>query len=183
MRLFNINFLKNKKIILEEQNHNKKYNQYVELGKLVKESRTQNKLAVKELSNISKIPESSINSIENNIEDLRPRDPFLRSILLKLEKCLSLENNTLVGLKIRETNTFEKNKKKMRKKGFETLGKHTAEWIHLSHAASLRERTRRDSTCRSSPKPKPLFEEEPQAPATLRRSANASKRALMTSPG
>ena len=111
MRLFNINFLK-KKITLKEQNHTKKYDQYDELGKLVKEARIQNNLSVKELSNISKIPESSINSIENNIEDLRPRDPFLRSILLKLEKCLSLKNNTLVGLEIRETNTFEKNKKK-----------------------------------------------------------------------
>ena len=83
MRLFNINFLKNKKTKLEEQNNSKKYNQYVELGKLVKEARTQNNLSVSELSNISKIPESSITSIENNIEDLRPRDPFLRSILLK----------------------------------------------------------------------------------------------------
>ena len=66
-------------------------------------------------------PESSINSIENNIEDLRPRDPFLRSILLKLEKCLSLENNTLVGLEIRETNTFEKNKKKIILRKFDFL--------------------------------------------------------------
>ena len=113
MRLFNINFLKNKKITLEEQNNSKKYDQYVELGKLVKEARTKNNLSVKELSNISKIPESSINSIENNIEDLRPKDPFLRSILLKLEKCLSLKNNTLLGLEIRETNNFEKNKKKI----------------------------------------------------------------------
>ena len=113
MRLFNINFLKNKKITYKEQNNSKKYDQYVELDKLVKEARTQNNLSVKELSNISKIPESSINSIENNIEDLRPRDPFLRSILLKLEKCLSLKNNTLLGLEIRETNTFEKNKKKI----------------------------------------------------------------------
>ena len=118
MRLFNINFQKNKKITLEEQNNSKKYDQYVELGKLVKEARTQNNLSVKELSNISKIPESSINSIENNIEDLRPRDPFLRSILLKLEKCLSLKNNTLLGLEIRETNTFEKNKKKIVEKMF-----------------------------------------------------------------
>ena len=113
MRLFNINFLKNKKITLEEQNNSKKYDQYVELGKLVKEARTQNNLSVKELSNISKIPESSINSIENNIKDLRPKDPFLRSILFKLEKCLSLKNNTLVGLIIKEINTVEKNKKKV----------------------------------------------------------------------
>ena len=111
MRLFNINFLKNKEITLEEQNHSKKYNQYVELGKLVKEARIQKNLSVKELSKFSKIPESTINSIENNIEDLRPRDPFLRSILFKLEKCLSLKNNTLVGLEIKETNTFQKNKK------------------------------------------------------------------------
>ena len=121
MRLFNINFLKNKKKTLDEQNNSKKYDQYIELGKLVKEARTQNNLSVKELSNISKIPESSINSIENNIEDLRPRDPFLRSILLKLEKCLSLENNTLVGLKIRETNTFEKNKKQIILRKFDFL--------------------------------------------------------------
>ena len=121
MRLFNINFQKNKKITLEEQNNSKKYDQYVELGKLVKEARTQNNLSVKELSNISKIPESSINSIENNIEDLRPRDPFLRSILLKLEKSLSLENNTLVGLEIRETNTFEKNKKNFILRKFDFL--------------------------------------------------------------
>ncbi len=121
MRLLNINFLKNKKITLEEQNNSKKYDQYVELGKLVKEARTQNNLSVKELSKISKIPESSINSIENNIEDLRPRDPFLRSILLKLEKCLSLKNNTLLGLEIRETNTFEKNKKKIILRKFDFL--------------------------------------------------------------
>ena len=120
MRLFNIKFLKHKRLTLDEKNHSKKYDQYCELGKLVKEARIQNNLSIKELSNISKIPESSINSIENNIEDFRPRDPFLRSILLKLEKCLSLENNTLVGLEIRETNTFEKNKKKiiLRKRDF-----------------------------------------------------------------
>ncbi len=112
MRIFNINFLKNKKIRLEEQNHSKKYDQYCEIGKLVKEARIQNNLSVKELSNISKIPESSINSIENNINDLRPKDPFLSSILFKLEKCLSLKNNTLAGLRIKETKTFENNKKR-----------------------------------------------------------------------
>ena len=81
MRLFNINFLKNKKITLEEQNNSKKYDQYVELGKLIKEARTQNNLSVKELSNISKIPESSINAIENNI-DLRKGSLGLRSSML-----------------------------------------------------------------------------------------------------
>ena len=110
MRIFNINFLKNKKIF-EENELSNKYDQYVEIGKLVKEARIQNNLSIKELSNISKIPESSINSIENNIKALRPKDPFLRSILFKLEKCLSLKNNTLAGLRIKEINTFEKNKK------------------------------------------------------------------------
>jgi cytoskeletal protein RodZ len=113
MRIFNINFPKNKKIIVEKQNYSKKYDQDGEIGKLVKEARIHNNLSIKELSNISKIPESSIKSIENNIKSLRPKDPFLRSILLKLEKCLSLKNNTLLGLEIRETNTFEKNKKKI----------------------------------------------------------------------
>jgi cytoskeletal protein RodZ len=111
MRIFNISFPKNKKIILEGQNNSKKYDQYSEIGKLVKEARIQNNLSVNELSNISKIPESSINSIENNIKEIRPRDPFLRSILFKLEKCLFLKNNTLVGLRIKEIKIFEKNKK------------------------------------------------------------------------
>ncbi len=111
MKIFNINFQKNKKIILEENDHSKKYDPYGEIGKLVKEARIQNNLSIKELSNISKIPPSSLNSIENNIKEFRPRDPFLRSVLLKLEKCLSLKNNTLVGLRIKETNTFEKKNK------------------------------------------------------------------------
>ena len=121
MRIFNISFPKNKKIILEEQTHSKKYDQYSEIGKLVKEARIQKKLSVNELSNISRIPESSINSIENNIKDLRPRDPFLNSILFKLEECLFLKKNTLVGLRIKETNAFEKNKKKYILRKFDFL--------------------------------------------------------------
>ena len=121
MNIFNINFPKDKKKILEDNDHSKKYDQYGEIGKLVKEARIQNNLSIKELSNISKIPESSINSIENNIKEFRPRDPFLRSILFKLEKCLSLKNNTLVGLRIKETNTFEKNKKKYILRKFDFL--------------------------------------------------------------
>ena len=121
MRIFNIIFPKNKKKILEKNVHVKKYDRYDEIGKLVKEARIQNNLSIKELSNISKITESSINSIENNIKELRPKDPFLRSILFKLEKCLSLKNNTLVGLRIKETNTFEKNKKKYILRRFDFL--------------------------------------------------------------
>ena len=121
MRIFNINFLKNKKKILSEKVHSKKYDRYGEIGKLVKEARIHNNLSIKELSNISKIPESSINSIENNIKELRPRDPFLRSILFKLEKCLSLKKNTLVGLRIKEINTLEKNKNKYFLRKFDFL--------------------------------------------------------------
>ena len=121
MRIFNINFLKNKKKILKEDDHSKKYDRYGEIGKLVKEARIQNNLSIEELSNISKIPESSINSIENNIRELRPRDPFLRSILFKLEKCLSLKDYALVGLAAKETNNFEKNNKKYVIRKFDLL--------------------------------------------------------------
>ena len=121
MRIFNIKFQKNKKIILEEDDQSKKYDQYSEIGKLVKEARIKKKLSVYELSNISKIPESSITSIENNINDLRPKDPFLNSILFKLEKCLFLKSNTLLGLRIKETSTFKKNKKKYFLRKFDFL--------------------------------------------------------------
>ena len=112
MRIFNINFPKNKKNLLEENDYSKKFDRYGEIGKLVKEARIQNNISIKELSLISKIPESSINSIENNIKELRPKYPFIRSILFQLEKCLSMKENTLVGLANKETNTFDKTKKK-----------------------------------------------------------------------
>ncbi len=131
MKIFNINFPKNKKLILEENDHSKKYDRYGEIGKLVKEARILNNLSIKELSNISKIPESSINSIENNIKELRPREPFLRSILFKLEKCLSLKNNTLVGLRIKETNSFEKNKKKYILRKFDLLNSWKGSFIYF----------------------------------------------------
>ena len=131
MRIFNINFPKNKKIMLEEQNSSKKYDQYAEIGKLVKEARIQKNLSVKELSNIFKIPESSINSIENNIKDLRPINPFLRSILFKLEKCLSLKNNTLVGLTIQETKTLEQNQKKYILRKFDFLNSWQGSFLYF----------------------------------------------------
>ena len=109
MKIFNINFIKKNTTKTDEYNQSKEYDPYVEIGKLVKEARIKNGFSIKELSDISKIPESSINSIENNIKNLRPRDPFMRSILFKLEKCLYLKNNTLVGLRIKDTNTSDKN--------------------------------------------------------------------------
>ena len=112
MKFFNINFLKKKNKTRDEKNNIKRYDRYIKIGKLVKDARIQNNLSIKELSRISKIPESSINSIENNIKELRPKYPFIRSILFKLEKCLSMKDNTLVELANKETNTFEKSKKK-----------------------------------------------------------------------
>ena len=108
MKLFNINFFKKNNQVVDKKKHTRKYDRFCEIGKLVKDARIKNNLSIKELSDISKIPESSINSIENNIKELRPKYPFLRSILFKLEKCLFLKDNTLVGLAIKETNTFDK---------------------------------------------------------------------------
>ena len=90
---------------------NKVVDHYEEIAKIVKESRIQQNLSIKELSKISKIPEQTINSIENNISDIRPKYPFIRSILIKLEECLVLKKNTLIKLPIREIETFKKEKK------------------------------------------------------------------------
>ena len=121
MKIFNINFLKKNQKVSNDKIQIKKFDRYGEIGKLVKEARIQKNISIKELSNISKIPESSINSIENNIKDLRPRDPFLRSILFKLEKCLSLKNNTLAGLAIKEPNSFDESKNKFIIRKFDFL--------------------------------------------------------------
>ena len=84
--------------------------QYIEIAKLVQEARIQQNLTVQELSMISKIPEQTINSIENNNKNLLPKYPFIRSILIKLEECLVLKRNTLVKLATREKETFKKEK-------------------------------------------------------------------------
>ena len=111
MKIFNLIFQKKSIQIIDDQRFLKDYDVYNEIGKLVKEARIKKNLSIKELSVISKIPESSINSIEKNINDLRPKYPFIRSILLKLEKCLSLKDNSLVGLVTKEGNSFNKNNK------------------------------------------------------------------------
>ena len=90
---------------------NGEVDQYREIGKLVNEARIQQNLTIKELSRISKIPEQTINSIENNNKNIRPKYPFIRSILIKLEECLVLKKNTLVKLAIREKEIFKKEKK------------------------------------------------------------------------
>ena len=86
--------------------------QYKDIANLVKEARIQQNLTIQELSLISKIPEKTINSIENNNKKIRPKYPFIRSILIKLEDCLVLEKNTLVNkLIIQKSETFKKEKK------------------------------------------------------------------------
>tara|TARA_A100001388_G_scaffold267623_1_gene241949 strand:+ start:61 stop:570 length:510 start_codon:yes stop_codon:yes gene_type:complete len=103
--LFSINKKTEKKVLNQDL-----LDHYKEIAKLVKEARIQQNLSVQELSQISKIPEQTIYSIENNNKNMRPKYPFLRSILIKLEECLVLKKNTLVKLAISEIETFEKEK-------------------------------------------------------------------------
>jgi len=110
-----MNILKNLFLFNKKSEKNKEFSpglvdQSLEIAKLVKEARTQQNLTIKELSNISKIPERIIKSIENNNKNIRPEYPFIRSILIKLEECLVLKKNTLLNLAVKE-------KKFLKKKG------------------------------------------------------------------
>ena len=107
-----------KKIFLFKKNSknnqgssNEVVDQYIEIAKLVKEARIQQNLTIHELSRISKIPEQTINSIEKNNKNIRPKYPFIRSVLIKLEDCLLLKKNTLVDKAIKEKKAFKKEKK------------------------------------------------------------------------
>ena len=108
--------LKNLFLFNKKTKNNKSFNHevgdhYKEIAELVKEARIQKKLTIQELSGISKIPEKTLISIENNDKTLRPKYPLIRSILIKLEDCLVLKKNTLVKLAIREKETFKKGEK------------------------------------------------------------------------
>ena len=111
MKIFKSFFQKNKQKIDDKEDINQVFDQYYEIGRLVKEARIEKQVSIKELSRISKIPEYVINSIENNIENSRPAYPFIRSILLKLEECLSLRKNILIDLLIKEKKYSKKDKK------------------------------------------------------------------------
>ena len=105
--------LKNRFLFYKKSEKNEEFNtglvdQYIEIGKLVKEARIQKNLTAKELSYISKIPERIINSIENNNKKIRPGYPFIRSILIKLEECLVLKNNSLLNLAVKERKILKK---------------------------------------------------------------------------
>ena len=103
-------FLLNKKSENKDPN-NEFVDHYLEIAQLVKEARIQQNLTIKELSYISRIPEQTINSIENNNNKIRPKYPFIRSVLIKLEECLVLKKNTLLKLATREKEIFKKEKK------------------------------------------------------------------------
>ena len=103
-------FLFNKKIENNKILNYELVDNYSEIAKLVKEARIKQNLTIQELSRISKIPEQTINSIENNAKNIRPKFPFIRSILIKLEECLILKKNTLVKLATRERENFKKEK-------------------------------------------------------------------------
>ena len=110
MNIFkNLIIFKKKSVIDNDVNHGL-IDQYGEIAKLVKEARVQRDLTIQELSRISKIPAQTIISIENNDKNIRPKYPFIRSILIKLEECLGLKKNTLGKLTIREGETSKKEK-------------------------------------------------------------------------
>jgi len=95
--------------------------QYREIAKLVKEARIERNLTIKELSYISKIPEQIINSIENNNKNIRPKYPFIRSILIKLEECLVLKKNKLLKLAVKERKILKKEGKDFLFKKFDLI--------------------------------------------------------------
>jgi len=104
-------FLFNKKTQIKDDTNPAVFDNYREIAKLIKEARIQQDLTIEELSLISKIPQRIINSIENNNKNIRPKFPFIRSILIKLEECLALKKNTLVNLEIKEVENYKKEKK------------------------------------------------------------------------
>ena len=114
-------FLFNKKVENNKILNYEVVDNYREIAKLVKEARIQQNLTIKELSRISKIPEQTINSIENNKKNNRPKFPFIRSILIKLEECLILKKNTLLKLAIREGANFKKEKQKVLIRKFDLI--------------------------------------------------------------
>ena len=110
-----MNFLKNlflfkKKSLIDNDVNHGLVDKYGKIAKLVKEARIQKNLTIQELSRISKIPEQTIVSIENNNNTFRPKYPFIRSILIKLEECLGLKKNTLEKLAIKKGETTKKEK-------------------------------------------------------------------------
>ena len=121
-----MNILKNLFLFNKKSEKNKEFSpglvdQYLEIAKLVKEARIQQNLTIKDLSYISKIPERIISSIENNNKNIRPKYPFIRSILIKLEECLELKKNTLLNLAVKEVKILKKEGKDFIFKKFDLI--------------------------------------------------------------
>ena len=110
MNFFKNLFLFKKQSVIDNEVNHGLVDQYGEIAKLVKEARIQKNITIQELSRISKIPELTIISIENNNKNTRPKYPFIRSILIKLEECLGLKKNTLEKLAIRKGETSKRDK-------------------------------------------------------------------------
>ena len=108
MNIFKNLFLFKKKSVLDIEVNNGLVDQYGEIARLVKEARIQKNITIQELSGISKIPAQTIISIESNNKNIRPKYPFIRSILIKLEECLGLKKNTLEKLAIKEGENSKK---------------------------------------------------------------------------
>ena len=121
MNIFKNLFLFKKKSVINNQVNHGLVDQYGEIAKLVKEARIQKNITIQELSRISKIPEQTIISIEKNNKNIRPKYPFIRSILIKLEECLGLKNNTLEKLAIREGEISKKENKDFIVKKFDLI--------------------------------------------------------------
>ena len=110
MNIFKNLLLFKKKSVIDNEVNNGLFDQYGEIAKLVKEARIQRNITIQELSCISKIPAQTIISIENNNKNMRPKYPFIRSILIKLEECLGLKKNSLEKFVIREGETSKREK-------------------------------------------------------------------------
>ena len=121
-----MNILKNLFLFNKQSINNKDFSpgsvdKYIEIAKLVREARIQQNLTIKELSYISKIPERTIISIENNNKIIRPEYPFIRSILIKLEECLVLKKNTLLNLAVKERKILKKKGKDFMLRKFDLI--------------------------------------------------------------
>ena len=110
MNIFKNLFLFKKQSFIDNEGNHGLVDQYGEIARLVKEARMQKNITIQELSGISKIPEQTIISIENNNKNTRPQYPFIRSILIKLEECLGFKKNTLEKLAVKEGESSKKEK-------------------------------------------------------------------------
>jgi len=104
-----LNFNKNSNF--KTNNNKDTIDPYIEIGNLAKEARIAKNLSINDLSDLSKIPNSTIIAIEKNNKSLLPKYPFNRSILLKLEECLSIKNHKLINLANKGSKPIKKRSK------------------------------------------------------------------------